>query len=174
MSAILSLVHYPDDPLTLKAEPVTVFDGTLQKLSDNMFATMYAHDGIGLAAPQVGIAKRVFVLCEPDGEELCLVNPEVLSSSGSGVREEGCLSLPQIYADVTRPTVIQVRAKDVKGKTLEFEARDLFARIIQHELDHLNGVIFLDRVDIMTREAKLQEWADVRKKLRNKPLASSQ
>jgi peptide deformylase len=166
MSNILSLVHYPDDPLTKVSTPVTVFGDELARLADDMLATMYAHDGLGLAAPQVGISKRLFVLCEPEGEEMCLVNPSISEPEGAGDREEGCLSIPQIYANVTRPTRIRVQAKDVFGKELDFVANDLLARIIQHELDHLDGIVFLDRVDILTREDKLREWEEVRQKLR--------
>lgn len=166
MPQVLNLVHYPDDPLTKKAAPVTVFGDELARLAEDMLNTMYAYDGIGLAAPQIGVSKRIFVLCEPEGEEMCLVNPEIVKAEGSEPREEGCLSLPQIYANVMRATWVHVKAQDVYGKEREFEARDLLARIIQHELDHLDGIIFLDRIDIMTREVKLQEWAEVRRRLR--------
>ena len=96
---------------------------------------------------------------------MCLVNPEILDEEGGEVGDEGCLSVPQIYAPVKRATRIRVRAQDPSGKELDFEARDFLARIIQHETDHLDGHIFLDRVDILTRQAKLQEWEEVRQAL---------
>jgi peptide deformylase len=102
---------------------------------------------------------------EPDGEGRALVNPEIIESSGREEGEEGCLSLPQVYTGVPRATRIRVRAQESDGTMVEFEARDFEARVIQHELDHLNGIIFLDRVDILTRQAKLAEWDDVRARL---------
>jgi peptide deformylase len=163
--SILNLTLYPDDPLTRVAEPVTEFGPELARLAKDMLETMYAHEGVGLAGPQVGLARRLFVLHEPDMEPLCLVNPEISELEGREEGEEGCLSLPRIYAPVPRATRLRVQAFDPYGKALDFEARDFLARIIQHELDHLNGVVFLDRLDILTRQAKLQEWEEVRAKL---------
>lgn len=163
--SVLNVVLYPDDPLTQTAARVESFTPKIAELAENMFETMYAFDGVGLAGPQVGVRKRLFVLHEPDGEKMCLVNPEILERDGNEVGSEGCLSLPEIYIDVPRATHIVVRAQDVEGNVSEFEAQDFLARIIQHELDHLDGVIFLDRVDILTRQAKLQEWEEVRARL---------
>ncbi len=170
--SILNLTLYPDDPLKRVAEPITEFGPELERLAQDMLETMYAYEGVGLAGPQVGLARRIFVLHEPDGEAACLVNPEIVEAEGREDGEEGCLSLPRIYVPVPRATRIRVRAQDVHGRPLEFEARDLFARIIQHETDHLDGVIFLDRVDILTRQAKLQEWEEERAKLLAAPQRS--
>jgi len=167
--SVLNVVLYPDDPLTKHSEPVDIFGPELAELASSMFETMYAFDGVGLAAPQVGLAKRLFVLQEPDGEKMCLVNPEIVEREGEEYGQEGCLSLPDIYVQVPRATRIGVRAHDVYGEPLEFEAHDFLARIIQHELDHLDGVIFLDRVDVLTQNAMLQEWQGIRARL----LASS-
>lgn len=162
---ILNVVLYPDDPLTKTSEPVESFTPELVDLAEKMFETMYAFEGVGLAAPQVGLATRLFVLHEPEGQKLCLVNPEIVERDGEETGQEGCLSLPEIYIQVPRATRIGVRAQDVYGESLEFEARDFLARIIQHELDHLDGIIFLDRVDVLTRHAMLQEWQDIRNRL---------
>lgn len=165
--SVLDLVLYPDDPLTQKAEPYEGFGPDLPRLVDDMLETMYVYEGVGLAGPQVGITKRLFVMHEPDGKPMCLVNPEILEAEGSESGEEGCLSLPQVYAMVPRATRIRVRAYDQHGAKREFESFGYQARIIQHEIDHLDGVIFPDRLDILTREAKLQEWAEIREKLMN-------
>lgn len=156
---------YPDDPLTKVAEPYDAVGAEVKRLARDMFETMDAQDGVGLAGPQVGVARRIFVLREPEGDEMCLINPEIVESDGREEGEEGCLSLPRVYAMVPRATRIRVRALDLNGKELDFEARDFLARIIQHELDHLNGVIFLDRVDILTRQNKLGEWDEVRSRM---------
>jgi peptide deformylase len=164
--SILNLTLYPDDPLKRTAEPFTDLGPDLPTFAQNMVETMYAHDGVGLAGPQVGLAKRIFALHNPDTDEpMCLVNPEILERSGREEGEEGCLSLPTVYAPVPRATRILVRALDPWGAAMEFEAHDFLARIIQHEYDHLDGIIFLDRLDILTRQAKLQEWEEARARL---------
>lgn len=164
--SILNLTLYPDDPLKLVATPYTEFGPKLPELARDMIETMYAHDGVGLAGPQVGLNKRIFVLHNPDTDEpMCLVNPEILERSGTEEGEEGCLSIPQVYAPVKRATRIRVKAFDPHGGVLEFEAFDFLARILQHEYDHLDGIVFLDRLDILTRQAKLQEWEEARARL---------
>lgn len=163
--ALLNLVLYPDDPLTQTAEPVEDFGPELAAFARDMFESMVAYEGCGLAAPQVGVAKRLFVLDDGEGHRMSLVNPEILDWDGSDVGEEGCLSLPDIYAPVERATRLRVRAFDPLGKKLEFDARDRLARIIQHESDHLEGVCFVDRLDILTRQDKLEEWATIRSRM---------
>ena len=163
--AVLDVVLYPDDPLTQKAEPYGDLTPDVGQLVRDMFETMDAHDGVGLAGPQVGVARRIFVMREPEGEDICLINPEIIESDGREEGEEGCLSLPEVYTMVPRATHVRVRALNSQGESMEFEAEDLAARIIQHELDHLNGVIFLDRVDILTRQSKIIEWEEVRNRL---------
>ena len=163
--AVLDLVLYPDHPLTVKAEPYETVGPEIIQLANDMLETMYDYAGVGLAGPQVGLQKRIFVLCEPEGEPMCLVNPEILEVEGCESGEEGCLSIPQVYGLVPRATRIRVRALDELGRSVEFEARDYLARIIQHEYDHLEGVLFPDRLDILTREEKLREWENVRKQL---------
>ncbi len=162
----LNLVLYPDAPLRDVAEPVEKFDSALRDLVQQMLETMRAHDGVGLAGPQVGISRRLFVLHEPDEEEpRCLVNPEIYEREGTERGEEGCLSLPEIYAPVERAARIRVRAWDQKGNRLDFPAEGLLARIIQHENDHLDGICFVDRLDILTRQERLEQWASVRERL---------
>lgn len=161
----LKVVYFPDAPLTETAAPVESFDTKLVQLADNMIETMRKYEGVGLAAPQVGVRKRLFVVCAPEGEPMCLVNPEILESEGSEEGEEGCLSMPTIYAQVKRATWIHVKAFDLQGEPLDFEETDFLARIIQHELDHLNGILFPERLDLITRQATLAKWAEVRERL---------
>lgn len=164
--APLKVVYYPDDPLKQQAEPIESFDGTLRKLVDDMFETMYTFEGVGLAGPQVGISKRILVLHEPEGPEMCLVNPEIVEFGDEVAEgEEGCLSLPGIFAMVSRSTRITVRAFDLEQNLLEFEAQDFLARIIQHERDHLDGIVFPDRLDIITRQATFEAWAEMREQV---------
>ena len=164
--SVMNVVLYPDDPLTQKAAP---FDGVgpeIAQLASDMLETMRANEGVGLAGPQVGISKRIFVMQAPDSEPLCLVNPEIVAMEGSAEGEEGCLSMPGVYSDrVPRATRIEVKALDETGAPMHFEARDFTARIIQHEYDHLEGVLFPDRLDIISRGAVLEEWNAVRREL---------
>lgn len=160
-----TIVLYPDDPLTQTAEPYTDFGAAAASLVKDMIETMHASDGVGLAAPQIGVAQRLFVCCEPDGPEMALFNPEIVEADGREMGEEGCLSLPEVYTEVPRATYVKVTYQDADGNQHELEARDFLARIMQHEYDHLNGVIFLDRADILTRQSKLAEWDEVRQRL---------
>ncbi len=162
---ILDVVLYPDDPLTLKAEPFETIGLDVAELAANMLETMEAYEGVGLAGPQVGIAKQILVLREPGGEPMCLVNPELSGFQGSQEGEEGCLSLPRLYASVSRASQIHVTANDENGKPIEFDAEGFLARIIQHECDHLEGIVFPERLDILSRESVLREWEEVRQEL---------
>lgn len=161
--SVLNIVLFPDDPLTRKADPYTEIGPDVARLARDMIETMYAADGVGLAGPQVGVAKRIFVYHEPDGEPHCLVNPEIVAMEGSEEGEEGCLSMPRVYSDrIPRATYVQVKGFDETGAPVELEARNFLARIIQHEYDHLEGILFPQRLDIISREAVLQEWQAVR------------
>lgn len=161
--AVMNITVYPDAPLLKRAAPVTQFGPELVQLVEDMVETMFSSDGVGLAAPQVGISRQLLVLCEPDGEPMCLVNPEIVEMEGKAYLEEGCLSLPGVYANVPRATRIRVRAQDPEGNPLDFEAHDFLARIIQHESDHLEGKLFPERLDLMTRDALFAEWEELRK-----------
>ena len=163
--AVKRVLYFPDEPLTLKAKPVEGFGAKLERLASDLFETMYEHEGVGLAAPQIGISKRLFVLREPEGEPICFVNPEILEHEGREEGEEGCLSMPRVYAMVPRATHLKVRAQDIAGEAFEIEAVDFLARIIQHEIDHLDGMLFPERLDIITRQEKLEEWAEIREQL---------
>ncbi len=156
--AIRRIHTYPDAVLKRPAEPVADIDGTVATLLEDMAETMYAAPGIGLAAPQVGVGHRVIVLDVPGERDapgknlLKLVNPEIVERDGSIVWEEGCLSVPEFTADVTRAKRILLRAWTPDQEELEIEAEDLFAVAIQHELDHLDGKLFLDRLSRLKRE----------------------
>ena len=158
----LKIYHLGDRVLRQPAKRVAKVDDNLRKLVKDMLQTMYSADGIGLAAPQVGINKQLIVIdCEPDNPEtppLVLINPKIIrSSSQSCVSDEGCLSIPGVYLEVNRPEAIEVSFKNELGKPQKLQASDLLARVIQHEMDHLNGVMFVDRVQneiALTEELK--------------------
>ena len=143
--AIRKIVKMGDDTLRKRCHPVSAFDRKLASLLKDMAETMYAADGVGLAAPQVGILRRIVVIDVGDGL-VELVNPVILESRGSEVAAEGCLSVPGRRGTVERPTWVKVSALDKKGKPMEFEAEGLFARCVCHELDHLDGVLYCDKM----------------------------
>ncbi len=144
----LYIVHYPDPHLRRACEPVTAFDETLATLARRMLALMQTGRGVGLAAPQVGVNRRLFVMnaTGKPGDELIFVNPAIRDAHGSAEGEEGCLSLPGIHAQVRRAQRCRVTAQDLEGRPFEALLEDLPARICQHETDHLNGVLILDRM----------------------------
>jgi peptide deformylase len=151
---------YPDPVLAKKGERVTEFTPELAQLVEEMFDSMYAAEGIGLAAPQIGISKQITVIDvsfkERPEDKLVLINPEVLDSEGRQVEEEGCLSLPEIRAKVERASWVKVRAQNVKGEPFEVEGEELLARALLHEIDHLHGVLFIDRVSRLKRDLILR------------------
>jgi peptide deformylase len=148
--SILSIRHYPDPVLKLIAEPVETIDEEFCKLAADMVETMYAAPGVGLAAPQVGISKRMAVIdCARSDEPpqlLTLINPEIIAREGESCEEEGCLSVPAYYAMVDRSAVVRVRYLDLDGQTVERDADGLLAICVQHEIDHLDGLLFVDRL----------------------------
>ena len=152
--AQLQILEFPDPRLRARAQPVTQVDAALRTLIDDMFETMYAAPGIGLAATQVNVAKRVLVidLSEKRDQPLALINPEVLERSGVEETEEGCLSVPGYFDKVTRAEKIRVRALDRDGKQIEFAAEGLLAVCIQHEIDHLDGKLFVDYLSELKRQ----------------------
>jgi len=160
MMSILKIKTYPDPILKKKAATVTQFGPEEQKLFDNMIETMYEEDGVGLAAPQVGVSKRIFIASPTmtQGEEYVFVNPEIIEVRGRELGLEGCLSLPGISGEIPRAKVIRFKALDRSGKPVEMEIKDFFARIIQHELDHLNGILLIDRVDFDKRQELLASY----------------
>jgi peptide deformylase len=161
------IVKYPDPVLERSSEPVTAFDGELQKLVDDMFESMYAAKGIGLAAPQIGIPKRLTVIDlsfqkNPE-EKIVLINPEIIFREGKQYEEEGCLSLPEIREKVSRAAKVKVRAQDVKGEWFELDGEELLARAFQHEIDHLDGVLFFRRVSALKRDLILRKIRKMQK-----------
>ncbi len=164
--SVLKVLYYPDDPLTQKADPVEKFDRKLEELIVNMIETMHEYKGVGLAAPQVGLRKRVFVLQEDsESEPMYFINPLIEEMDGSEAGEEGCLSMPEIYGDVNRATYLRLTAQDLDGNPYEMEVEGFLARVIQHEYDHINGIMFPERLDIITRQDKYLEWAVVRERM---------
>jgi peptide deformylase len=151
--AVLKVRKYGDPVLRRKAEPVNEVTPEIHRVLGDMVDTMYDETGIGLAAPQVGISLRLMVVADEDGRGAeALVNPVIVDRGGEVTAEEGCLSLPGIFAPVSRSDWVRVQAEDVHGQPLTIEARGLRARVFQHELDHLDGVLFIDRLDPMARD----------------------
>jgi len=148
---------YGDPVLRRKAEPVEDFNAELRDLADSLVDSMYANQsGIGLAAPQIGVSKRLLVIDRSFGEEfdniLVMVNPEIVEADGETTFEEGCLSVPGIFEPVSRPVRIFARYRDVDGVLREIESDDFLARVIQHETDHLDGILFIDRLGTIKRQ----------------------
>ena len=163
---ILTVLHYPDPRLRTKAENVEVVDDSIRTLVDDMFETMYQAPGIGLAATQVDVHKRVITIdiSEDKKEPLCLINPEIIESSGVEKTEEGCLSVPGIFETVKRAEQIKVGALDKQGKAFELEADGLLAVCIQHEMDHLEGKLFVDYLSELKRQRIRKKMDKLRQK----------
>lgn len=149
-----------DPALREKAGEVEQVDDEIRRLAEDMFETMYAAEGIGLAAPQVGVNRRLFVMDirDPDIEPRALINPVIVERSGSESGEEGCLSLPGLVGEVERSASIVVEALDLQGEPIRIEASGLHARCIQHEIDHLDGVLFIDHVSPLKRRMLIGKW----------------
>ena len=153
---ILKIVKFPDPVLSRPAEPVTEFDDDLRRLITNMFETTYAEQGVGLAAPQVGVSKRLVTIDLSVGkvpeDRLVLINPEIIWSEGRVYLEEGCLSFPDIREKVVRAAKVRVRAQDEHGKWFEMDGENLLSRCFQHEIDHVDGMVFLFRMSALKRD----------------------
>ncbi|MBQ9419557.1 MAG: peptide deformylase [Synergistaceae bacterium] len=147
---ILEIKKYPDPVLMKKSLPVEVFDEALVKFVKDMFAAMHAHDGVGLAAPQVGVLKKIAVV-EYEDKSYVLINPKVIDQKGTQESEEGCLSFPGIYAKVLRPLWVKIEAQNEKGETQILEGEGYTARAFLHEMDHLNGKLFVDYLSTLKR-----------------------
>jgi peptide deformylase len=157
----LKIVKFPEPVLSQPGEPVTEFNDELRRLVADMFDTTYASQGIGLAAPQVGVSRRVTVVDvsmgkDPD-DRLVLINPEIISSEGKLYAEEGCLSFPDIREKVVRAAKVRIRAQDEHGKWFEMDGEDLLARAFQHEIDHLDGVLFIFRMSALKKNLSLRK-----------------
>jgi peptide deformylase len=163
--ALRELRYMGDPVLRERAAPVAGISEDIRRLIEDMFDTMYAEDGVGLAAPQVGVSARVIVIDprEPDITPFALVNPEIVAVSEDVERgEEGCLSIPGLKEIVERPWAVQVRGLDRDGRRIAVEAEGLLARILQHEVDHLDGILFLDRVSPLKRKLLMSRWQKIR------------
>jgi len=154
--AILSICQYPDPVLRQECSAVVEIDDEVRQLVADMIETMHDAPGIGLAAPQVGVARRIAVIDlgvgENEDELLVLINPEIVSESGRASDSEGCLSIQDLTEKVTRPEFVTLRATNLEGASFELEADDLLARAIQHEVDHLDGILFIDHLQGLRRE----------------------
>jgi peptide deformylase len=165
------IITLPDKKLRLVSEPVERFDDELQRFADDMLETMYEAPGIGLAAIQVGVARRMLV-CDvakrededAEADPMILVNPEILwSSDERSVREEGCLSIPEYFAEVERPETVRVSYLDPRGKPHEMEASGVLATCLQHEIDHLNGMLFIDYLSKLKRDMVIRKFSKLAK-----------
>lgn len=165
--AIRQILHYPDPRLRRRAEPVAHVDARIRTVVDDMVETMYQAPGIGLAAPQIDVLKRIIVIdtSETKDDLHVFINPEIVSRDGEQTLEEGCLSVPGIYDNVTRAQRITVRALDREGQSFELEASGLLATCVQHEIDHLNGKLFIDHLSRMKRSMLTKKMIKYKKDL---------
>ena len=163
--SILNILEYPDKRLRTVATPITEFDDKLSTLIDDMFETMYGAPGVGLAATQVNVHKRMMVIdvSEDKSEPLVFINPEIVEKHDEALNQEGCLSVPEIYADVMRAGRIKVKAQDRDGKEFEMEADELLGICIQHEIDHLNGIVFVDYLSRLKQDRVKKKLAKRKK-----------
>jgi len=164
---IHEVVKFPEPVLAQRGDEVTVFDEALAKLVDEMFESMYVAQGIGLAAPQISISKRIAVIDvsfkKNPKERIVLINPAIIEREGKQLEEEGCLSLPEIREKVSRAEWVKIRAQDVTGKVFEIEGTELLGRCMQHEIDHLDGILFIDRISRLKREMVLRKIKKLQK-----------
>ena len=153
---IRPILKYGAPQLEVESEPITEFDGELEQLAQDLLGTMYTAPGIGLAAPQVGVNLRLIVIDLTSSKEkdhqIVLVNPEIVEQEGTQKGEEGCLSIPGFTAMVERPSQVRVVAQDLQGRPAEVECEQLLARAVAHEVDHLNGILYLDRISALKRD----------------------
>jgi len=164
--SILKIYQYPDTVLRKNTQKITSFDNTLAQIVDDMVETMYDAPGVGLAAPQVGKSIRLIVVDttedkEGEKEHMVLINPEIVKSEGKQIDEEGCLSVPELSANVKRCQKITVSYQDLQGKAHELSTEDRFAVVLQHEIDHLNGILFIDHLSPLKRnmyKKKVKKW----------------
>jgi peptide deformylase len=156
---VIPIVYHPDDRLTTVASDVSSIDGELARFAEDMIEAMHAARGIGLAGPQVGRLERFFVVHTPDDDPRVFINPRIVAvSPEEGPYEEGCLSIPGVYAEVRRPLEITVEAFDVEGAPFRLDAGGILARVILHEYDHLDGVLFIDRMTSRRRDRIMKHY----------------
>ena len=163
--SLLPILQYPDKRLRNKAKPVDTVDASIRELLDNMLETMYEDRGVGLAATQVNVAKRVIVMdvSETRNKPICLVNPEYIKKKGEILSQEGCLSFPGIYNEVRRAQWVHIKALDRNGKSFEIQSDEFLALCIQHEIDHLEGILFVDHLSALKRRLALKKLEKLRR-----------
>ncbi len=163
--ALLTILEYPDVRLRNKALPVTTFDAALHKVVDDMFETNYTQDGVGLAAIQVNIQQRIIVMdvSENKSAPICAINPEIIHREGTQYEYEGCLSFPSVYDKVERAAHVRLKAFDRDGKVFELAASGLLAVCIQHEIDHLDGILFVDHLSKLKQERSKKKLEKTRR-----------
>jgi peptide deformylase len=165
---------YPDEVLKKKAETVTDFNEEIRQIVNDMFETMYKRGGVGLAANQVGILKRIVVIDLHSGkenqgkEQIVLINPEIVTLEGEEIKEEGCLSLPGLYKKVKRAAYAKVKAQNLDGEEFTIEGEGLLARAFQHEIDHLNGIVFIDRLSPLQKRLALEKYKKLKRNYERK------
>ena len=155
--AVIPIRILPEPVLRQKAKRVRVIDGSIRRLINDMIETMHAVPGrVGLAAPQVGVSLRVFVIGIPGEEDIALINPEIVRRTGERLVEEGCLSIPGFVGQIKRAVSVKVKGRDQNGKEIRIKADDLLAQALEHEIDHLNGVLYIDYLESMDRLYKIE------------------
>ena len=165
---------YPDEVLKKKAETVTDFNEEIRQIVNDMFETMYKRGGVGLAANQVGILKRIVIIDLHSGkenqgkEQIVLINPEIVTLEGEEIKEEGCLSLPGLYKKVKRAAYAKVKAQNLNGEEFTIEGEGLLARAFQHEIDHLNGIVFIDRLSPLQKRLTLEKYKKLKRNYEGK------
>lgn len=154
--AILSIRVLPEPILRQKSKRVRVIDGSIQRLISNMIETMHSTGGVGLAAPQLGTPLRVIVIGMPEQEDIVLINPEVVRRSGERLVDEGCLSVPGYIGEIKRAEIVRVKGRDQNWKEIRIKANELLAQVLEHEIDHLNGVLYIDYLESMDKLRKIE------------------
>jgi peptide deformylase len=167
--AMLNIVYFGDPKLEKVSEPITEVTPEIKKLARDMFETMYYTNGVGLSAPQVGINKRMLVVDVSGGEDrtkqLVMINPVVVETSGTQTGREGCLSFPSLFATVTRPNFARIRGLNLEGKEVEVEGTELLARALLHEIDHLDGILFIQRMKKADREVIVRKMKKIKSQI---------
>jgi len=154
--SVIPIRALPDPILKQKAKRVRVIDSSIKKLIENMRETMHATGGVGLAAPQIGVPLRVIVIGIPDEEDIALINPEVVRRKGERLVSEGCLSVPGYFGEIKRAESVTVKGLDPNGKEIRIKANELLAEALEHEIDHLNGVLYIDHLESMDKLRKIE------------------
>jgi peptide deformylase len=154
--AIIPIRIAPEPILRQKSKRVRTIDGSIQRLVDNMIETMHSASGVGLAAPQVGVSLRVIVIGMPEEEEIALINPEIVRRSGERWVTEGCLSIPGYFGEIKRAQLVRVKGRDLSGKEIRIKGEELLAQALEHEIDHLNGVLYIDHLESTDKLHKIE------------------